>query len=389
MTALGAILALIAACSSEQDQQIPVEAETRTELTLEGSSSAERTIPTTDELGTFDTPVSGLALWEHPEVIFESLVLAANGEAGIIAVNFEQEGVATLPGNFDSGLTLSYLPNGETSAGIIAAYDESTALLRFVGLDTGPVSFFEWDVTGETAQLSTLRPLCFGKSESDNSLGLFALDTAGVLYRSFVSLEDGKLRITQSTSLGRDNVTTCASNDVSGETYFLSADGTVETANAFAESVSFSSFTDLPGGEAIELSTALRADNNGYLLAMVSSEVASGPYVIYAYALSDAQAAGQFTLGEFSDITAVETISAFTADASNFGGLYREGAIAIVEGNDTFVLKLASWSAVSNILGLPETDRLDRRDIGIQPASDEGEELLLQLPELVSEPPVQ
>ncbi|MCI5048150.1 MAG: hypothetical protein MRY59_11670 [Aquisalinus sp.] len=389
MIVSGAVLALIAACSGEQNQQTSTDTDSSSVAAVERPSPVQQTIPTTDELGTFDTPVSGLTVWEHPDVIFESLVLAANGAAGIIAVNFEQEAVASLPGTFETGLALSYLPDGQTSAGIIAAYDESAGMLRFVDLEAGPVSFVEWDITGETEQLATLRPLCFGKSANNDRLSLFAIDAAGDLSRSFVSLNGKALQITPATSLGRSDVTTCASNDVTGETYFLRANGSVEVANAFAETVSFEPFTDLPGGEAVELATALRAENVGYLLAMVSSEIASGPYVIYAYALSEAQAVGQFTLGEFSEITAVETISAFTADASNFGGLYREGAIAIVEGNDTFTLKLASWSAVSNILDLQQTDRLDRRDIGVRPASEDGEELLLQLPELVSEPPVQ
>ncbi|WP_306249571.1 hypothetical protein [Parvularcula sp. IMCC14364] len=379
-------VALVAACSGEnKGTPRPETPPSEAPLTTPVGSSQLLTIPATDELGRFETPVSGLALWQHPEVPFQSLVLAANGAAGLIAINFDQEGVATLPGQFSDGLSLTYLAANGTPVEVVAAFDSSINALRFVRMATDPVAFENWRLSGDVQEIASMRPLCFGRSAEDEALALFGLMPDGNLSRSIIAADDGSLTVEAPVSFQRTDIKTCVSNDYTGDTYFLTDNGTVEVADAFSSDMGFADFVDLPAGEAIELATALQAEGAGYLLAMVSS----GPYVIHAYDLSSGEIAGEFTLGEFSDITAVETISAFAADASNFGGLYREGAIAIVEGDSNFALKLASWSAVRNILNLPKTDRLNRRNIGAERTGDDPEELLLQIPDLITEPDIQ
>ncbi len=339
------------------------------------------TIPATDELGSFQTPVSGISLWNHPAVPFESTVIAANGEAGLIMINFEREAVATLQGSFNYGVTLSYISTADGKKTIIAARDDAEDRIRLITTTLAPLEMTDWWVSGDTSFLErNTAAACIVKSESEQHVIVMTLTKTNQLSHASVSENGtGALVISDVENTPIADIVGCVSDDRDGTAFLLSEDGQIFAADMFSEqaTTNLKPLVKLPAGDVVELAVNLQGDGNGQLLAMVSS----GSYVIYVYDLKTAESLGAFTLGEFSGINSVDTISAFTVDGSNFGGLYRDGAIAIVEGEESYALKLAPWTAVTNILELPEAETLDRRFIGeIERPDNEG--LIIDLPDL-------
>ena len=337
-----------------------------------------KTVAVTDELGQFETAVSGIALWSHPLLAYKGGVMAANGPAGLIFVDTEAASSATLEGDFSAGVSVSYL--GRES--LIAAYDAQAQSLRLLNVLYDPLRLADWELASGTEFLPSGRvATCLARRPLENRITLVMISEQGRLTHASVSGNgDSSLTVLNRQRLDTDPLISCTSDDRTGLAYLLSKGGKVIKADFAGEDGTplLEDFIRLPDLTFTGLAIILQADDQGQLLAVSEGT----PGAVYAYDLATGSLTGAFTAGELVDIEAVQSISAFAADGSNFGGIHRDGVMALVEGTDSLKLKLVPWSGIARQLGLPVETGMNRRTLAAP--AEENDRPQFELPELGS-----
>ena len=354
-------------------------------------------IPVTDELGSFDSAVAGLALWAHPTLAYRGGVIAANGEAGLIMIDFERGSPDVVDGTFSSGVAITY-PRRAAMAGtsIIATYD-AAGRYRFFDIDPESNRFQEWTIEGGDALPADPATMCLlpGSRDDDPQLALIGSD--GTVSVAAISMSaDDTLLLFDAARLDLPAVSDCAAHDAGGAFYFLTEDSRIlsHDGSEQGDAVPFAILPDLPfAGIAITIQEGqaqLLAGTNNSVAGKeetdptdpdsdggempTSSETASreeaetdplaDAAVIYGYDLATGERLGAFTIAPLTDIGGVSVLTDFAADGGNFGAIYRKGVVATLGMGEARTLKLAPYSTALRNWDLYNADVLDRRDIG-------------------------
>lgn len=341
-----AVLALIS-CGDRQ-------AEPPVEVTV-----VERPVPievlATDELGSFEGNVSGLALWQHPEKANEGAILAANGDAGLIMVGFNKTAIATLPGTFNHGVAVSYFKEPGFGNALIAAYDDSADALRLLvySPQSGLSAVYE--------DTSLAGGTCLVRKLDEEKISLLTIAEQGGLTSSLITKNpDATISLERQFTADLRNASACVGDDTSGIAYVLTDENEVFSVDVFAES-SAPQKMDVPlQGTIASLSVMLAENGESQLLAFTKGPDAD----VQVFNSASGELTGILNIGGIVDIDPVSTISAAAADAANFGEVYRNGTIAVVEGADTGKLKLVPWQAAKRGLAL-EAPGINRRQLDI------------------------
>ena len=135
-------LLLLVACGDGAEEAVPAERANEAAPAAESSADAGAATPLPDDaptvavadvLGTFESTVHGLAVWEHPTTPYLGSVVAANGEAGLVLIPLDPETAPrTLAGTFDGGVSVEYLDDGRS---LITAASGGEAVVFEVGDD--------------------------------------------------------------------------------------------------------------------------------------------------------------------------------------------------------------------------------------------------------------
>lgn len=398
-----ALFALLAACSQQQDsEEVRAEdsaaensQETSAEAASDDSLAAETTggdnetamavpeavrtdIPVTDELGSFASEVHGLALWAHPSVAYQGAVLAANGEAGLIAIDFEKGSPDSVAGTFVGGLAVTYPDWAQGNESLIAAYDAGRGY-RFFDIDEEALTFTEWNADGADALPAEPVQICVAARAEAAIVNIAVISQENTVSHAFINQNtDGSLTVSQPVKVNVPQPIACAGDDSHGIIVFATGRGTLVAVGTGDETNGESEPSDkpfidriatLPSSDVNNIATSLQ-DGQGQILVSYRGEDAR----FFGYDIETGEELGYFTVSSLSEIAGVSGLSIFAADGGNFGGIYRKGVLATIGGDDSHTLKLAPLSTALRNWTLFEADVLNRRDITQvqEPADDCG-----------------
>ena len=293
-----------------------------------------------DVLGQFEGTVHDLTVWEHPETPYLGAVIAANGPAGLSIVPMDREvPPRTVEGDFDGGVAVGYLEDGTS---LLAASSGDEVIVYDLGAD------------GVPTELSRIGG------------GAEAICMSGAV---MALIGDG-LRITQAP-YGRlvltppdADVVACTSG---AETVSLFAS---DGAQSVVESLGASQVrrTEVTPPRAPAAQDRAAIFEAGTATARVEAErqvLIHAPNNAELVVTWDEGSAGTVRLrqGNVADDTPIRLVA---AGSGNFGGVYRDGVVAVLDAENR--LKLIPWSSLARAVGAPvETSSL-------RPAAPEAED---------------
>lgn len=335
-------------------------------------------IPVTDELGSFASAVYGLAVWAHPTVAYQGAVLAANGDAGLIAIDFEKGNPDSVDGTFVGGLAVAYPDWARGDESLIAAYDSGGGY-RFFDIEAEALTFSEWDVSGAAGLPADPRQICVA-SHGDTALVNIAVISQEntVSHASITQNQDGSLSVSAPVMVNVPQPIACAGDDSHGMIVFATGSGTLVAVGTGGETSDASPpddrpFVDiianLPSPDVNGIATSLQT-GQGQILVSYRGDDAR----FFGYDIETGEDLGAFTVSPLSDIEGVSGLNLFAADGGNFGGIYRKGVLATIGGDESRTLKLAPLSTALRNWSLFDAEVLNRRAITQQdePADDGG-----------------
>ncbi|GGD03151.1 hypothetical protein [Aquisalinus flavus] len=395
LTGTAALLALLAACSQQQggreNQTDESAVERRDDVAVEDRSdegpiqSLDRDdeagdggatpapeemrtdIPVTDELGSFASEVHGLALWAHPTVAYQGAVLAANGDAGLIAIDFEKGNPDAVEGTFVGGLAVTYPDWTRGDESLIAAYDADSGY-RFFDIDAEALTFREWEVSGANALPADPLQICV-VARGDAAIADIAVigQENTISHASINQNQDGSLSMSAPVTVNVPQPLACAGDDSHGIIVIATGTGKLVAVGTGGETSDGSDpddrpFVDriatLPSSDVNGIATSLQSGQGQILLSYRGEDAR-----FFGYDIETGEELGAFTVSPLSEIDGVSGLNLFAADGGNFGGIYRKGVLATIGGDETRTLKLAPLSTALRNWSLFDADVLNRRDI--------------------------
>lgn len=313
-----------------------------------------------DEFGPLSARINDLDFWVHPGVPFNGMAIAAT-DVGLVALNIEDGAeVGRVEGFKASGVEVVYenvfsLAPDEGAAGaqgLIIAYDADAKAFRFISIDNA------------TRELKSLPTLSQGEIEADAFC-------AGPQYRAptrVVVLRGAQLRTMETIegaggvreavfsdpSALADEALGCVISKASGDLYVLLKDGRIQRdvmASGAREESFATSGAAAPKGVGYALngiaSDGDESDCCGQLFVLDGADASLGVVDI-----DDGAPLGALKLAASFDIEAVAEATAMGIGYGNYGGVYRDGAIALATNGANPVIRLAPLNGAMQALGV-------------------------------------
>lgn len=323
----------------------------------EGTGQVKSTVPAMDVLGEFDSPVSGLALLAHPTIAYQSVVLAANGASGLVMVSVEGDVKGTRSGDFRHGVDMAWVADeaARTIIPVAAAWDSSKDQLQLFRIDPASGQFDEITPDNAPSGVSDISDICLVESRMAGRFQIAILheeDTLTLVETG--QLSNGSFDSFNMKELSLTDALTCSGTGKYEDILVQSPAGAVTLFSLAAEApVAKAALPALPLATPAGLAVFTQSDTAPPLfLAMASN--GSGQAELRVTDLQRQESPVlNLTVEGFDEIGEVIPAGAFAALPYNFGGLYREGVIAMVESEAPHRLVLLPWAEVSRQLGLP------------------------------------
>lgn len=337
-----ACAAMIAACGQKN-------APNATQAAVPEPQEAEfRETAVADAFGAPGEEAAALAFWSHPAVPFESRIISA-GPQGIAVFRIEDGAeTARLPGLAARDLALAYVGVGAEATGIVA-----------VAADGG-FQFYAVEDEGGLRALPSVAVareadgVCLGGSDRPDTATLHRANADG-LSSAALSITPVAVAVASERAAAVDGgLIDCAVDERDGSVIGLAADGTlwrISAADGRAAKLGDTGVVD-----ADDIGLLLREE--GSLIAILDGANAG----IFLFDLEDGHAAGAIRLKSNFDIPGPENAKAMAVGYGNYGGLYRDGAIAIASTGDIGApIRTAPWNGIAIALELSPSASLDPR----------------------------
>jgi hypothetical protein len=311
-----------------------------------------------DEFGPLAGEVADLAFWIHPQVPFNSLVIAAT-TAGLFAFNIEDGApVAQSEGFAAQGVALYYhgvfTPDAGASASraraVLLAADDAFALRAFA-IDNESRAFTPLATPGAPPAGAAI---CAGP-QARLPARLAVIDGAALRLHD-VQLRDDALAFAPAgiVALPARGVA-CAIDPADGALYTLLETGDVlrrlETAEGVVENV-FAAGAARPADIALARNAAPEgADDDACCGEILVFDRAGA--TVRVFDMRDGGALGAFRLKSSFDVAGVAAATAFGAGGGNFGAVYRDGVVALATDGAAPALRLTPLNGVMEALGRP------------------------------------
>lgn len=346
-TAVLAFLVLLSACERKAEAPLADDAKP--------GAAAAAEVAAADAFGPAGEAVADVAFWSHPSVNFESRLLATVGPR-VVAYNIET-------GEEES----TGLVDGPAGA-IGVFYDGVGAAAQGYALVSNGLGYSAFAIDNKTAALipvpvagpdGAASRFCVGRRAGGAALyevGAASLD------RRAITIGSQDLVIGAPQPLAAiERALSCAVDDRSGAVIAVSADGAVrridpETGASFGLTVA-EGFQ--PASAAIVLMTVAEGDDaSGGAIALLDGAAGA----ISLFDLADGHALGVIRVKSTFDLEGVKAATAISAGAGNYGGVYRDGALAVIaDGDQTPPIRLVPWNGVLGALQLPLGENVDPR----------------------------
>ena len=371
----------LGACGKKQNDEQPADVVEKPPAITIDLAAITAEIPATDELGSFQSDVSGIAFWQHPTKPYESGIFAANGAAGLFLLNFEGQQLGHIKGNFNRGVALTYLQGAGELITLLLAWDSTLEGYQL----------FKWDhVKMSAARLTSPgfshespRALCMGRTQKPGTISVVlqpASMTKRVLHytiqeapetATFVINKVDQVEIVSSPMIS------CTSDEMTGDIYVLLDNNEILK--------NFAPFAKVDTGNGLSIDVFSASNPKHTKIIVATSGVKDDQAALFHLYDPMGKARGRLTIQNFDTIDRVKSVSAFAVGFSNFGGLYRDGVIGVVEGTQTRNLKLAPWSAAANSLGFEISSALSERTLLTAEQADEATAETINLPEFTDD----
>lgn len=324
-----------------------------------------REVAAADGYGAPGVNVTAVAFWSHPTINFQSEVLAGT-DAGIVAYAVETgDVVASVDDGAVSGLAILYFGAGPSAqAYAIAKKAAGYAAYAIDNISGGltPIAVKGGD--------SSANGFCAGNDGA--SRVLYEIAANGVARRTI----DESMTIGEATALAAiPGAIACEVDNRNGDVFVISGDGSIrriDPANGESSGVAFASGAVDAFGLMLMTSAAAENTAGGALLVLDASKG-----VISAYDIIDGHAIGAFRIKSTFDLDAVASAKTIGAGFGNYGGVYRDGAIAVVTSGDGPSIRLAPWNGVLDALNVTLGENVDPRSP--QGAKDDEDVLSIEL----------
>jgi hypothetical protein len=327
-------------------------------------------------------PANGLAFWMHPNVAFNSLLIAASAD-GLAAYNIEDgAAVSSVPGVNVFGVAVSYLGLGPTATGVVAAFQPDASAFAFYRIDNGARNFAP--LSGAPAIRGAVRGFCFGRGDGVETPSLYVVQRGKILVFNFEAQDGGLAPAANIAMDAPDDLVACAV-DSDGALLTASTAGAIfrlDGEDSFKTPFAVAPIGDV-GGLAVIAATAPEGDTPEGEEPAAYGQIAlldKTTGLVHLFDRTDGHALGAVAIQATDEIDGVAAAAAMGASGANFGGLYRNGLIAL-STDGAAAARFIPLNGVANALALEAGAPVNPRG---KVAPDEDDGLLINI-EFVTE----
>lgn len=309
-----------------------------------------REVAAADGYGDASDRVSAVAFWSHPSVNFQGLILAAT-DKGLKAFNIETgDQVAVSEGPAAAALAVAYSGTGPAAQGYAVTQTGGAYHVYAIGNDAPSLT-----------PLMTSNPAASSAAFCVSGTTLYEAGDNKLTARD-LSLTDETAAIGAARPVASvDGVVACHVDDRSGDVITISKDGAIKRLTpSRGESFGLTLVDGLKAdASALFLTTTPEPENGaGGAIAVLDGQNA----IIRLFDLADGHALGAVRIKATFDLDEIISAQTISAGYANYGGVYRDGALAVVTAGAGAPVRLVPWNGVLAALSLPSGETVNPRD---------------------------
>ncbi len=352
--ALAALIAL-AACDRPQKTELPA------------PTVDVKEVAAADGYGAPGAKINAVAFWSHPSVNFESLVLAAT-DAGVDAYSVESgERAGGIAQGAVTSMATIYAGTGPAAQGFVIA-------ARSAGYEFYAIDNTSGEMTSALVESGAPGTGKFCAGNAGKSLALYEID-GDVLAARAISISATGVSLGDPTPLATiGGLDACHVDDRTGAVIAFSGDGAIRRLDPqTGESFGLAFIADgKPSLSALHLMTTAEPESAaGGAIAVLNGERG----VISLFDLVDGHALGAVRIKSTFDLDDVASATSIAAGYGNYGGVYRDGALAVVTTGDGAPIRLVPFNGILDALGVTAGENVDPR----APQAAEADERVIEI----------
>lgn len=345
-----AALAVAAACERKPRKPMP---------DPDVAAPAVAEVAAADAFGEPGAIVADVAFWSHPAVAFESLLIAATADS-LTAFRVETGERVFETAEGADAVEVFYAGEGSGAQGYLLA--AGGGAFRLYAIDQDGNGFGPVAVAGGASPAGVFcaaggaAPAIYEAEGGTLSARALAISQSGAELAAARPIADA------SGAIG------CHVDPLTDEVVVVSGDGAIRRVDPRTGAVFGLALPQYVAPAASGL--AFGRDEAGAAQGQVALlDGRSG--VVNLYDADDGRALGAVRVKATFDLEAVQSASRIAVGSANYGGVYRDGALAVVTSGDGAPVRLVPWNGVMGVLSLPVAAAIDPR-APAGPAPDES-----------------
>ncbi|MGF1545125.1 MAG: hypothetical protein ACFB00_11595 [Parvularculaceae bacterium] len=340
----------------------PREAASRPPATGPSSSVA-------DVYGPLDgAPARDVAFWSHPALAFQSLVVTGSA-GGLAAFDVETgdavDGWSNAIDGSVGALSVAYLGAGPSARSVLVASGDGLVAVEIDAQTRAPAG------PGASADLAATG-VCLGPGDGDALAGFAVVDGGLVAFQ--VALADGPAIDVGDALKVEAAIVDCAIDPSDGGLFALAAAGDVLRAAANAPAA-FETVATAPDGAPFPtaIDVILKRDAETGPARVFVAALESAPAAVRLYEISGEIDAGDVDLGAVRlsasfDHPAATAAAGFGVGFGNYGGVYRDGMVAIAADDEAGAgVRATPLNGFLDALAVDVAGPVDPRDVNPTP----------------------
>lgn len=308
-----------------------------------------------DAYGAAGEKVTAVAFWSHPSINFESLVIASTA-TGLKSYKIETgDAVAAAPDTGPTGAVSVFYAGPTPAQGYAIAAAGAGYVVRAIDNATGAFSTIDVEMGAPGAG-----KFCVGRLGEGHAL--YEIEGRALMRRRLDVLESRVAIGDPEPFAASAQAASCHIDDRNGAVVTVGADGAIKRLDAATgESFGLAMIEGLaPDASALLLSTDVADESRqSGVIALLDGHTG----VIRLADLADGHALGAVRVKSTFDLDAVGSATSIALGSGNYGGVYRDGALAVVTAAEGQApIRLVPWNGVLSAVQLPLGENVDPRD---------------------------
>lgn len=368
-----AACAMLAACGRKEETAPPAASEP--------APSGE--VVAADEYGPLGAPVADIAFWTHPSLSFRGLVLVATSN-GVAAFNIEDGAeVARIDGIEAGGIDVVYAGSGAAARGLAIVHDRGAGAFRVFEINNETRSLAPLAASGAAG--SRASAFCAGPQREGAPL-LIELNGKNVTSYSLDIRQDDVGFDPSGARRAPEEIVACAVDPLDGTVFLAGISGAVFRMSADG-AIAKPPFAKLQIEDPKAIGLALGGLIEGGPTEECCGEIAvldAADAGIHVLDHDDGSAIGTVRITSSFDVEGVSTATAMGVGYGNFGGIYRDGVVALATDGEKPAVRLVPLNGVMDALSAPMGPTAEPRALSPKPEEEDG--LIIDVDLVPSEP---